>query len=1048
MINALCVTYFLLYHYLKKSLTILLSGFLCLQQLRAQHQPFFINITEADGLSDSRATCFYKDRAGYVWIGTENGLNRYNGTSFKIYRPLSPQKHNLSDAYITSIARDRKGNIWVATKKGLNRIDIFADTTEIINVSAGENIHLPFENIWDVFPENDSAVWITVDTKYFLRYNPLTKQLHRFDFRQFIADNKIEYTPKYHSVFKIAARSADELWLATTEGIFSFNKRTRAFTLIHGVALDNISFFYYDTKAERLYCADERNILYIYEKGRNGIIKIDMGATANRNKSLLPYTGGRNGFFIPAPEGLGWVDQTNTVNAFISGNVNKENSLLPGKITAVYKDDRGITWIGTEKGVSRFVPVLNSNLHVAFPRNLQYDANYSLKNFIYNKDRDDWLIASWADNMIWRVDNKTGRAYQFNKPFSLQRDTCFALYSRHPDTVYFLCNNVLLTYSYSTNSWNKQNFPSPWNEGTLTCMTIDNEGKYWLGTRRRGVFVFDPVSKTTWSPTANELDITIVHALQFDADNKSVWIGSYSNGLYYFSTTDKKFVNIPRNDSLPGAFHSSLINDITLDSKGNTWSATSGGGLVKFSLRNNIPVLINYEKENGLPDNTIFSLSTDAQDHPWFTTVKGIGCIDETNDRKILFNKESGLPYSKFKQSIACLPGDVVATVVDNNLFSFNAQALLSRNDDPLLIDNIRVNDSSGISSNDHSFDHSQNTFRFDYVLFDYSSPKAVEYFCKLEGFDKDWISNGNQLSIRYAGLTPGKYTFLVKARRADQTFNKEIASWSFVITSPFWQTLWFKILVIAVMVIAGVWLYRRRIRKIKKEEGLKNEYEKKIAETEMQALRAQMNPHFMFNSLNSINNFILKNDPDNASGYLTKFSRLMRLILDNSRSEWVLLENELKALELYIQLEAVRFDNAFSYSMEVTQDIDTATVIVPPLIIQPYVENAIWHGLLHRKEPGGRIDVKLWKNNNMLYIEIEDNGVGRDEAKRLKSKTATKQKSHGMKITAERMDIVNKVYNVDAGVSITDLDNENGKSGTRVLITLKYKTHDSYHSG
>jgi sensor histidine kinase YesM len=207
------------------------------------------------------------------------------------------------------------------------------------------------------------------------------------------------------------------------------------------------------------------------------------------------------------------------------------------------------------------------------------------------------------------------------------------------------------------------------------------------------------------------------------------------------------------------------------------------------------------------------------------------------------------------------------------------------------------------------------------------------------------------------------------------------------------------------------------------------------------------MNPHFMFNSLNSINNFILKNDQDNASDYLTKFSRLMRLILDNSRSEWVLLENELKALQLYIELEAVRFDNAFSYSLEVTKDIDTQTVKVPPLIIQPYVENAIWHGLLHRKKAGGRIDIKLWGNYNVFYIEIKDNGVGRDEAKRLKSKTAVKQKSHGMKITAQRIEVVNKIYNVDAGVTITDLNDETGNSGTSVLISFKYKNHDSHNS-
>jgi sensor histidine kinase YesM len=124
-------------------------------------------------------------------------------------------------------------------------------------------------------------------------------------------------------------------------------------------------------------------------------------------------------------------------------------------------------------------------------------------------------------------------------------------------------------------------------------------------------------------------------------------------------------------------------------------------------------------------------------------------------------------------------------------------------------------------------------------------------------------------------------------------------------------------------------------------------------------------------------------------------------------------------------------------------------TVMMPPLLIQPYVENAIWHGLMHRKEAGGKLDIRLWKNDEKLYIEIEDNGVGRDEAKRLKSKTATLQKSHGMKITAERMDIVNKVYNVNAGVIITDLkDTDQKQNGTRVLITLKYKTHDSYNSG
>ena len=167
-----------------------------------------------------------------------------------------------------------------------------------------------------------------------------------------------------------------------------------------------------------------------------------------------------------------------------------------------------------------------------------------------------------------------------------------------------------------------------------------------------------------------------------------------------------------------------------------------------------------------------------------------------------------------------------------------------------------------------------------------------------------------------------------------------------------------------------------------------------------------------------------------------------MRLILDNSRSEWVILENELKALRLYIELEAVRFDNAFSYNIDTSSSVSRETVIIPPLIIQPYVENAIWHGLLHRKQPGGRITIKIWKDDTNLFIEICDNGVGRMVAKN-QHKNSILHKSHGMKITAERLSIVNSVYNVNAQVQVTDLvDEQKLPSGTCVLLTLKYEAN------
>jgi len=221
---------------------------------------------------------------------------------------------------------------------------------------------------------------------------------------------------------------------------------------------------------------------------------------------------------------------------------------------------------------------------------------------------------------------------------------------------------------------------------------------------------------------------------------------------------------------------------------------------------------------------------------------------------------------------------------------------------------------------------------------------------------------------------------------------------------------------------------------------------QQQLAQVQLAALRSQMNPHFIFNSLNSINTFILQNDQENASEYLNKFSQLMRIILDNSRSEWVQLENELKALQLYMELESLRFENVFTYDINVSTDIPLARVLLPPLIIQPYVENAIWHGLMHRKKPGGKIMIEVYKENGLLLIMIEDNGVGREWAASLQMKKSPLRRSHGMKITEERLAIANNVYNANARVSVTDLNDVQTKaSGTRVLLTIQYKTNEGY---
>ncbi len=213
---------------------------------------------------------------------------------------------------------------------------------------------------------------------------------------------------------------------------------------------------------------------------------------------------------------------------------------------------------------------------------------------------------------------------------------------------------------------------------------------------------------------------------------------------------------------------------------------------------------------------------------------------------------------------------------------------------------------------------------------------------------------------------------------------------------------------------------------------------ERQLQQSELKVLRSQMNPHFIFNVLNSINNFSLNNDADNTSAYLTKFSRLMRLVLENSRSERISLENDLNALSLYIQLESLRFKNKIKYELLVDENIDQKYVKVPPLLIQPYVENSIWHGLMHKDE-GGTVTVQVTQpEDNLLHICIEDDGIGRKAAAELKSKSAPKHKSFGMEITSERIHLVNHLYNLGTKIDIEDrYDDAQNACGTRVTLTI-----------
>jgi LytS/YehU family sensor histidine kinase len=248
--------------------------------------------------------------------------------------------------------------------------------------------------------------------------------------------------------------------------------------------------------------------------------------------------------------------------------------------------------------------------------------------------------------------------------------------------------------------------------------------------------------------------------------------------------------------------------------------------------------------------------------------------------------------------------------------------------------------------------------------------------------------------------------------------------------------------LIAVIIALIAVIIYRLWIS-AKKEKTLA---EKEKILMELKALRAQMNPHFIFNAINSIQNFILDNDQDSAQKHLSRFSKLIRMVFENSGYENIPLDEEIKMLELYLEFEMVRFSSRFRYKITVDDSLDKSHTFIPPLIIQPYVENAVWHGLMHLKDRQGEVIINFERHNNQLKCTVDDNGIGRAHSMELKKDSV--HKSMGLSITAERLEIGNKLFKSKMSVNFTDKLNKDGTSaGTRVELLVPTIINVSAHA-
>jgi streptogramin lyase len=638
---------------------------------------------------------------------------------------------------------------------------------------------------------------------------------------------------------------------------------------------------------------------------------------------------------------------------------------------------------------------------------------------------------------------------------------------------------------YDGNSFSQfENFPQ---QTSVWSMLEDNKGNIWFGTSI-GLYKYDGKNFTHFG-IAQGLSWESISSICEDT-NGNLWLGTDYDGVVNnpdlsAAETGRYTVthyNINRSTSV------SRVYSILEDKNNNLWFGINGEGVIKFDHK----FFTRYTTAQGLSSNSVNSIVEDKDGNLWFLTNNGLCKMKSSENNKGVKPKPDHTQISLFTNysyadgflgvgshlnsmilgrngniwvgagnRLTCYhpEGDIPDTIPPTiqlsgvALFDENINWLEVENkkDRTLILSNgsrLKHFNFSGRTPWYNQPEHLQLAYNNNYITFKFigittNRPKEIRYRYFLDGLDENWRSITDKPEASYSDLPPGKYTFKAKAVNSEGYWSKEL-SYPFTIFPPWWKTWWFRIATAACIIGLVYLLMRWRIRQKFHLRLERSEKEKQLAELqqqktelEIQALRAQMNPHFIFNSLNSINMFILENNKLQASEYLSKFSRLVRLILQNSQEAFIPLERELEALRLYLELESLRFDQKFEYKIIVADNVDTTMLKVPPLIIQPYAENAIWHGLMHKKEKG-HLEIELYQQEEILFCKITDDGIGRKGAAELKSKSASIHKSMGMRITADRIAILQQKKQSDTTIKITDLVLPDGDAGgTEVLLKI-----------
>ncbi len=976
------------------------------------------HLTTKEGLPSNEVWCLRKDRQGFLWIGTGRNICRYDGYTFS-------QLDSLKLGYCSGVSPDSQGNIYTSNDtKGLCRIDA---GTMAVTIIAKNNYD-------DTDPSNDlheqstvdshDQVWVC-DYASVKRYDPATKKLHRYTFSRTASGGDVY---QYASFFEDARR---RLWIVSEIGLYRYDRQYDKLICVLGkdAVLPRNRIPIRLNKA----AADAAGNLWIggYEYGlvwfspETYSFRIQKAGFEHKSVVCVEESldeNGRKMLFVGTDDGLSVYYPDRNALYHLS---EFDNSGV--QVKDMYNDQaNGILWIGTRVGIYKYRYRNVGIRTVGLPQNV-VRLPVQISSILPTPDGNYLLGLSHSGVLHWKPATNQFRLLPF--PINALTQQLRWIQGRafaFTDKGVFVGNTQTGRFS----AWEPA--ARLYKNTDFRDGLIDRKGRLWIVNLNEGIKVID--SRTNrelplWSAEESHklLHLTYLKGIQEGIDGR-IWVATCSRGVFFFDERRTKFINIETLPSNKGKrIGGDCINGMERTADGSLLIA-SWGGVSKISATGQILTTFEF-KTDALIDTYCSNITEGPDQHLWFSTNEGIHIANPKTHAVRYLTTIEGLHSNSSVGFLKTGANELLLGHI-NTLNQVDMKALNTAKTVPrIAVSSVEVKGKTRHQdlTQEIVLQPDENIITLDFSTLDFEPTSKNSFSYQLAGFDPNWVDLGNQHTVSFMNLPAQSYTLRVRSRNSFGVMTDKPVVIRLRVKPYFTNTWWFRSLI--GLLIGGIVVGIMRWRLATLAE--RNRLDLQVTEWRLKALQSQMNPHFLFNSLNSVQNYLLTNRGLEGARYLSKFSKLVRRIMENSNHQHLSLDQIIDTLRMYVEIESFRFNHEFSYSFEIEENEVLLNALLPPMLLQPYVENAIWHGLMP-KEGAKNLTIMARIENNHIICTIEDNGVGRQFAPRTEGHI-----SRGQEMTRGIFESL-RLKDSDATLTITDLyDARDQPTGTRVEMII-----------